>query len=147
MEILELTSAQTHPLRRLVLRDNDPTRSVTYPEDDDPNALHLGVRDGSGAIVATSTWIPRQCPDVPAASAIQLRGMATEASVRGTGIGGRLFEAGIARFADLGHDLVWARARDAALGFYTSHGCVVVGEGFVDEATNLPHHIVVRRLR
>ena len=42
--------------------------------------------------------------------------------------------------------LVWARARDTALAFYVRHGFRVTGDGFVDEATQLPHHVVVRRL-
>jgi hypothetical protein len=40
---------------------------------------------------------------------------------------------------------VWARARDTALGFYRRHGFEVVEPGFVDEATALPHHVIVLR--
>ena len=42
--------------------------------------------------------------------------------------------------------LVWARARDTALEFYLRHGFVVDGEGFIDEQTLKPHHVIVRRL-
>ena len=145
MEIVELSAAQTHDLRRVVLRDNDPTRSVVFAGDEDPLALHLGAID-RGEIIAVSTWIPRSCPDLSANRPVQLRGMATASSVRGSGVGGQLFEFGVERWAELGYDLVWARARDSALGFYTRHGCRVVGAGFVDEVTQLDHHIVVLQI-
>jgi hypothetical protein len=37
--------------------------------------------------------------------------------------------------------VVWAKARDTALGFYLRLGWVVVGEGFV--YNGLPHHTAV----
>ena len=72
--------------------------------------------------------------------------MATAAHLQGTGVGGLLLEAGCRRQAAAGTTLVWARARDAALGFYLHHGFQVEGEGFIDAATHLPHHLVVRQL-
>ena len=94
-------------------------------------------------MVATSSWVVRPFDDEPA---VQLRGMATDRSLQGTGLGGVLLDAGCERVAASGVHLVWARARDAALRFYERHGFEVVGEGFVDEGTQLPHHVVVRRL-
>jgi len=37
---------------------------------------------------------------------------------------------------------VWANARDAALDFYRAHGFTVVGDGFIETVTQLPHHVV-----
>ena len=146
MRVEEIATADTYALRTAVLRDGDPTRSVRFPEDDLPGAMHLGVRDDTGDIVATSSWMPRQCPDFPDANAIQLRGMATATTLQGSGVGGLLIEEGVRRCAAAGFDLMWARARDAALAFYQRHDCRVVGDGFIDETTQLPHHIVVREL-
>ena len=92
---------------------------------------------------STSSWIPREHNGQPA---VQLRGMATAHSVQGTGLGGLLLEAGCDRCQAAGLPLVWARARDAALTFYLRHSFEVEGEGFIDQATQLPHHLVVRRL-
>jgi len=39
---------------------------------------------------------------------------------------------------------VWARARDSALYFYERRGFEVHGDGFMDEPTAMPHHIVLR---
>jgi GNAT superfamily N-acetyltransferase len=140
--VVEITAEETHPLRLAVLRAGTPTREVVFAEDAWPGAVHLGVRDGSG-IVAVSSWIPRPLGD---RVGVQLRGMATAAALQGTGIGGLLVEAGCERMGAVGHRLVWARARDAALAFYLRHRFHVEGDGFVDEATQLPHHLVVRSL-
>lgn len=142
VEVVELSAEETHPLRFAVLRHDTPTKDVSFAEDTDPGAIHLGIRVG-GELVATSTWIPRPHNEHPA---IQLRGMATAHHLQGTGIGGKLLEGGCQRAAATGARLVWARARDAALDFYLRHGFTVEGEGFIDATTNLPHHLVVRQL-
>ncbi len=142
-EVVELTAEQTHPLRLAVLRFDTPTKEVVFAEDTWPGAWHLGLRVDS-QLVATSSWVPR---DHSGAPAVQLRGMATARHLQGSGLGGVLLEAGCGRVRAAGGVLVWARARDAAVPFYVGHGFVVQGEGFVDEATQLPHHVVVRDLR
>lgn len=147
-EIVELTPEETHPLRLAVLRFDTPTKDVVFPEDTWPGALHLGLRL-DGELVATSSWVPRPRPsgdDDPAGSSVQLRGMATARHLQGGGWGGVLLEAGCARHATEGRARVWARARDSALAFYLRHGFQVEGDGFVDEHTQLPHHLIVRRL-
>jgi predicted GNAT family N-acyltransferase len=139
--VVELAAVETHPLRLAVLRADTPTKVVTFAGDDEPGTVHLGVRDGD-AIVAVSTWLPSRYGDEPA---VQLRGMATAEHLQGSGLGSILIEAGCQRAAKAG-SIVWARARDTALPFYLRHGFAVDGEGFVDDTTGLPHHVIVRRL-
>jgi GNAT superfamily N-acetyltransferase len=143
--VVPLTTQQTHGLRRTVLRSDTPTDDVSFAEDDWPGAHHLGVVD-EGVLVGTSTWIPRPLDSQAEATAVQLRGMATARSHQGRGVGSALLAAGCERALDAGADLVWANARDAALTFYSRHGFVVSGEGFVDATTQLPHHVVIRLL-
>jgi GNAT superfamily N-acetyltransferase len=147
-QVVAIAATDTHALRRSVLRVGVPATDIEFAEDQWPGALHLGVRLDGGDLVAISSWIPRPAPDVvsEAGSAVQLRGMATRSDLQGAGWGGVLVEAGCERMAAAGHTLVWARARDAALRFYERHGFAVVGEGFVDANTQLPHHLVTRRL-
>ena len=142
VEVVELSPEETYPLRLAVLRHDTPTKDVSFAEDFDPGAIHLGLRM-AGELVAISTWIPRPHN---AQQAIQLRGMATAHQLQGTGLGGVLLEAGCERAAATGVQFVWARARDAALDFYLRHDFVVDGEGFIDATTILPHHLVVRDL-
>ncbi len=139
--VIELTAHETHPLRLAVLRADTPSRIVSFAEDDWPGTVHLGVRH-AGVIVGVSTWIPRQHHDEPA---VQLRGMATALHMQGQGVGAMLLETGCERARTV-TPLVWARARDAALDFYVGHGFTVEGDGFIDEQTQKPHHLIVRRL-
>lgn len=140
--VVEIAADETHDLRLQVLRNDTPTAIVRFPEDDLPGTFHLGARDEDGNIVAISTWVPRPFHDDPA---VQLRGMATAQRVRGQGAGAILLEAGCIRVAEIA-PIVWARARDTALGFYLRHGFVVDGKGFIDEQTLKPHHFIIRRL-
>jgi predicted GNAT family N-acyltransferase len=143
LEVVEIVAADTHDLRRSVLRWNTPTKEVVFAEDEWPGCWHLGLRR-EGVMVAVCSWVPRPLDDRPA---VQLRGMATDRALQGTGLGGELLEEGCRVALERGFDLVWARARDSALAFYDRHGFVVEGNGFIDEGTQMPHHLISRALR
>ncbi|HEY3483837.1 MAG TPA: GNAT family N-acetyltransferase [Ilumatobacteraceae bacterium] len=145
LRVIELTAEQTHPLRRRVLRDGTPSDEVRFEGDDLATTLHLGVVAGD-EIVAISTWRPKPYPDRPAQAGVQLRGMASAPEVRGSGAATLLLRAGLDRAAAEGAELVWARARDTALGFYAANGFATVGRGYVDLTTGLPHHDIVLHL-
>ena len=142
-EIVEITAADTHDLRRRVLRDGTPSDVLVWEGDDEPATFHLGVRTDEG-VVAISTWLQRRYPDRPAEAAFQLRGMATDPAWRGTGVGARLLRAGLEHCAERGATLVWARARVTALPFYERHGFEPVGPEYTDLTTGLRHRDIVR---
>lgn len=144
--VVELTADETHPVRLAVLRADTVRKEVDFAEDHWPGALHLGVRNATDELVAVSSWIPRERATHPGVPAIQLRGMATMQSLQGQGVGAQLVEAGCARAAAGGAHLVWANARDAALGFYLRHGFEIDSDGFIEAVTELPHHVIVRML-
>jgi predicted N-acetyltransferase YhbS len=77
---------------------------------------------------------------------VQLKGMAVAESLQGAGLGALLIDAGVALANERGVAIVWARARDSAMGFYERLGFVSTGAGFIDGPTAMPHHIVVRTL-
>jgi thiamine transport system ATP-binding protein len=140
--VVELAPTATHGLRRAVLREGRADAAVTFDGDDDAGTLHLGVALPDGTLVAVSSWMWRPCPHEPGPRDRQLRGMAVDGSRQGGGFGADLLAAGVARARHDGAGAVWANARDSALGFYLRHGFEVVGDGFVDVATGLPHHVV-----
>jgi predicted GNAT family N-acyltransferase len=120
----EVAPEVTYPLRRAVLRPNGG--EVTWAGDEDPATFHLAARAG-GRIVGVVRFSPAPCPWRPAVrSPWQLRGMATDATVRGTGAGRALLADGLARVAARGGDLVWCDARTTAAGFYERFGFAVV---------------------
>ena len=138
------TTDEIRPLRLDVLRRGMTNQTVTFDGDDDPTTIHLAAFDHDDRVMATSTWLERPTPS--GRRAVQLRGMATSRTLQGTGLGGRLLDSGVAEARRRGFDLVWANARDAALPFYTRHGFSVVGDGFIETVTELPHHVVELRV-
>ena len=143
--VQQLTIDDIMSLRVRVLRQGTPATDANYPEDAYHDVVHFGIVQ-SDNVIATSTWFIKECPEVPGVVAMQLKGMAVDASVRSGGYGAQLIQAGVALATERSADIVWARARDSALGFYEKCGFHTVGDGFIDEPTNMPHHIVVRRL-
>jgi predicted GNAT family N-acyltransferase len=124
----EVPAGVTYPLRGAVLR---PGRPVEMPGDDDPSTLHLAARTPEGQVVGVVRFHPAPCPwRDDARSAWQLRGMATDPAVRGTGAGRALVAFGLRRVVELGGDLVWCDARAAASGFYERMGFRVVTEQY-----------------
>jgi predicted GNAT family N-acyltransferase len=137
--IQQLTTAETYPLRKSVLRDGTQSDVVEFEGDDDPDTVHLGWRVG-GEVVAISTWMHRSYYVRPFIDAYQLRGMVTSPSIRGTGVGSKVLLAGLDHCRSRGAQAVWARARDSAVQFYEAHGFGVVGDGYIDGETGEPHH-------
>ena len=145
MFVERVTFDEIHDLRVRVLRKGTPVSHARYPEDLYDDVAHLAIRIND-AVVATSTWFSEECPEVPNQPAVQLKGMAVDDSLQTTGYGRALIEAGMSLALEREATLVWARARDSALGFYEKCGFAVVGDGFIDEPTAMPHHIVVRKI-
>ncbi|HUR77756.1 MAG TPA: GNAT family N-acetyltransferase [Acidimicrobiales bacterium] len=141
-DIRQIAADETHPLRRAVLRDGHADAVVQFPEDDDPATFHLGAqRDGQ--VVAVATFSPAETRFRSGVRAWQLRGMAVDPAHQGQGLGALVVAAAVDRIRAEGAHVLWCNARDTALGFYDGLGFIVHGEGFVTEATGLPHHVMI----
>lgn len=165
--VAEIDASLTHDLRRRVLRVGTPSTALEWEGDDEPTTVHLGTfrtSTGSGDRLtddrctgvgvagrptAIATWLVRPSPDVTGGDApligVQLRGMATDPTVRGRGHGARLLEAGVEWARQLGADHVWANARSPVLGFYVAHGFDIVSEEFDSADTAIPHRRILLR--
>ncbi|MFZ9706495.1 MAG: GNAT family N-acetyltransferase [Ilumatobacteraceae bacterium] len=143
--VTRIALADTQLLRTAVLRRGTPAKTAVYDGDEHADTVHIGAR-ADGAIVATSTWIRAPWQESPTESAVQLRGMAVDDSLQGTGVGRKLIDAGIDHARSVGARFVWAKARDSALEFYVRCGFRVVGEQFTEPASGMPHHLVVREI-
>lgn len=144
--VVEVPAAAVHDLRRRVLREGRADADVDFPEDARPGAFHLAVLGDDGRPVAVASLAPDPWPARPGASAWRLRGMAVAPERQGTGVGGRVLDAAVARLRSVGAEVLWAEARDTALAFYAHRGFAVVGDGFLATPARLPHHAVVRDL-
>ena len=129
-------------LRAQILRPGLTLDAAAYPGDDQPGAVHLAACDELGHVVGCSTWFPEPWQDRPA---WRLRGMATAASVRGSGAGGTLLTTGLALAGAGGAQSAWANARTVALGFYRRYGFETVGPEFLTPQA-IPHYLIWRAL-
>ena len=141
--VRRILASETHLLRRVVLRDDSPTATVSFDGDDDLDTRHLGAFVAD-ELVGIATFMARSCPAIPdAAPAVQLRGMAVSATAQSGGIGSILLGTAIDQLRADDCSLLWANARDSALGFYRDRfGMVVADDGFVDATTGIPHRRV-----
>jgi predicted GNAT family N-acyltransferase len=139
----EVEAEATYALRGAVLRPD--CGEITWAGDEDPATFHLAAR-ADDRIVGVVRFSPAPCPWRPLArSPWQLRGMATEPDVRGSGAGRALVEEGIVHLAARGADVVWCDARVAAAGFYERMGFTVV-TGEYDKPGIGPHVGMLREL-
>lgn len=145
LHVVEVEAADTHDIRRRLLRDSWAGAEVAFPEDVEPGAFHLGVIDDDDALVAVASFSPEAAPYRPTARAAKLRGMAVEPSVQRAGVGRRLLEVGVERLRAEGFEILWANGRDSALGFYRQLGWRVMGAGFRNE-NGIPHHVMMTEL-
>ncbi|WP_344097453.1 GNAT family N-acetyltransferase [Microbacterium deminutum] len=120
--VVEVSAAQTYPLRQELLREDRTDLDLHIPDDDTPGAFHLAVKDDADRIVGVATVVPAT-PEFPAAiPAWRLRQMAVTPRQQGAGIGTALLGAALSRVRALGGATLWAEARDSSLGFYLAHG-------------------------
>jgi predicted GNAT family N-acyltransferase len=125
----EVPAGVTYVLRGAILRPDGG--EVTWAGDEDPATFHLGAHASDGSVIGVVRFSPAPCPWRPLAAAPwQLRGMATDPAVRGSGAGRALVVEGLARVAARGGDLVWCDARVSAAGFYERMGFTVLTEEF-----------------
>lgn len=146
LKVVELQTSETYELRTAVLRDNTPTSDPKYAEDSNLGTVHLGIFDAHENLIGTSTWVINPWQEDSTAQAIQLRGMAVAKNRQSAGLGAMLLTAGVIHAEKLEAKYIWAKARDSALNFYLRHDFLVVGDGFTEGTTQMPHHLVVRKI-
>ena len=147
-----LSAQATYDLRRCILRAGDPEADVSYPTDAVASAFHLGLVDDAGAVVGVASFAPADWPargagwaGGPGGTPWRLRGMAIDPRWQGQSWGERLLDEGVRRVRSRGASVLWADARDTALGFYERQGWEIVGDSFLTPI-GVAHHFAVLRL-
>lgn len=139
--IRPVTAEEVRPLRHRVLRPAQAFEDTLYAGDE--LAVHLGAFDGD-RLVGIASLYREDRPGGPAGG-WRLRGMATDADVRGAGFGAALLDGCVAHVASAGGTEVWCNARMVAVGFYRRAGFEVVSEAF-DVPGIGPHVVMVKRV-
>ena len=131
---------QVRPLRRAILRP-DPTHTVDFPKDDDPDTQHLGAYLDN-ELVGIATVSHQTLSGENRMDAWQLQAIGVSEKARGRGIGKALVDHCLEYVSNQGGAVLWASGRTAALPFYHSLGFHTRGEQYVTETG--PHYLVWR---
>ncbi|WP_051367914.1 GNAT family N-acetyltransferase [Hamadaea tsunoensis] len=131
MDLVPVGVESTFGLRREVLG-----WAGTLTRADSGEAGHLALTHG-GAVVAVVSHVRWPCPDEPGVPARYFWGMAVDPAYRGQGAGRRLLSAVADQARAGGEAILWADARETAVGFYVACGARVVGPPYLDDVTGL----------
>ncbi len=132
--IREASLAEILDLRHAVLRSGLPREAAEFDGDDEPTTRHFAAFV-DGALAGCATCVRRPLADQPG---WQLRGMATQPSLQGRGIGTALLRFIENTYQAEGSGLLWCNARIESQGFYVRGGWKVVSEVFHIETVG-PH--------
>jgi predicted GNAT family N-acyltransferase len=140
--VRQITAAETYPLRAAVLRAGMPVSAAIFAGDELPTTSHWGAFTPQGSLVAVASIFQAPLPTTELVG-WQLRGMATDPSVRGQGYGSALLKCLIQRHrTEYPADVLWCNARIVAVGFYEAHGFEKRGSEFVIPTAG-PHFVMV----
>ena len=143
MTVRRATPAEVVDLRHAILRAGLPRDTAIFPGDDHPDARHVVATDPAGRVLGCATVHLNAWDGEPA---WQLRGMATDPVVRGTGVGRAMLgflERLLAEQFPVRQ--MWANARVPAIGFYERLGWRVVSDPF-EVPTAGPHVKITKQL-
>lgn len=133
-----MAGADTEELRRRVLRGGRDLPADPGAE----HAFHIGAYE-EGLLLGTGNVRREPAPWAPAVPAWRLRGMATEPSRRGEGLGAAVLAALVEHCRARGGGELWCNARTPARSFYVRAGFTEVGDEWVDP--EIGPHVRMRR--
>jgi GNAT superfamily N-acetyltransferase len=123
-------------LRHAELRAGLPLETAHFDGDDEPSTVHVGAFEADVALGCAS-FMRRSYEDRPA---YQLRGMATRAERRSTGVGAAVLRFGV-ELVRRETPLLWCNARVPAVPFYERQGWAIAS-GVFDIPTAGPHRVM-----
>lgn len=139
-----ISAEETFPLRRQMR----PLRSVAdqgNSEDLLPDSFHVGTFAGDNLVGIASFNLEGHKDFATAKNPFRLRGMASEGSQKGLGIGRQTLLFGIEELRKRDCDLLWCNAREVAFPFYEKMGLSLHGPMF-DIPTIGPHKVMYKHL-
>ena len=147
LSVTQILPSRLYDLRRRVLREAKPEAYVAHPRDDESESLHVAGLVGD-RVVSSASYYRTPSPDHDREIAYQMRYVATDFDVQSRGFGRRVLAFAEDELRRRGAEIIWANARDRALGFYRREGWIVVeGTEHVSVESQLPHTRIFKDLR
>lgn len=144
MIIKTIESSQTTSIRHQILRSGQPIETCFYPNDNSPEAFHLGVFIDD-KLVAIGSFYSELKPELNYKTQCRFRGIATLPEYRNQGYAYDIIEFAIDKIKALCVEVIWCNARTSALGLYKKLGMKVVSKEFEIEGIG-PHLVMALEL-
>jgi GNAT superfamily N-acetyltransferase len=142
---LKLISSQVAlPLRHKILRPHQTIQDCVFPQDAWSHTFHVGGFH-EGQLIGVATFHEESFPELSAQKPWRLRGMATDSTFHGRGIGRKVLEFGMDLLKLKQCDLLWCNAREVAFPFYEKLGFEYLGPMF-EIPTVGPHKVMYKYL-
>jgi GNAT superfamily N-acetyltransferase len=130
IELRPAALADLVELRDRTLSAGHPGRPVVWPYDTAPGAAHHGAY-ADGVLVGCVSTDPTPLEDSDPATSVRFHSMGVDPAWQGQGVGAAVLRALAGVLVDQGTTLLWATARESALGFYRRMGLTVSDREFV----------------
>lgn len=134
MQVKQISTEATYPLRQLVLRPNRPLAMCQFPDDHQPTTYHYGLVTEAGEVVAIATFLATE-------TGHQLRGVACDPAYQNQGLGSKLLQGAYEQLQEHGIDTIWCQARIRARNFYERLGFIT--DGIVFEVPDVGPHVTM----
>ncbi len=144
MKVCLVSASKLYNLRNLVLRPGKPLHTTFYEKDHYINTFHIAISIQS-KVQCIATFYPEKMKGVYSSKAYRLRGMATHPNFRRKGLGKNLMQSAFTYLIQQQADLLWCKARLAAIPFYISLGFQIIGEQY-DIKEIGPHYTMYKLL-
>ncbi len=141
--IKQITSLETRPLRKELLRPNWSLEDLFYNGDDDTNTYHVGAFIDEKLVSIASVYNIAK-PDSKDEFSWQLRGMAVLQNMQGQGIGKLTLDNCIEYIKAKNGKLLWCNARIKAVEFYKSFGFIITSKEF--EIDDIGIHYIMEKI-
>ncbi len=139
--IRQVSTEEIRPLRHRILRPGQGFAETLYPGDELAETVHLGAFEDERLVGIASLYREDRAGGPP--GGWRLRGMATDADVRGTGFGTALLARCVEHVVASDGSELWCNARLSAVGFYGRAGFEVLSEEF--DVPGIGAHVVMAR--
>ena len=144
IEVKQISTKETLPVRKKILKPFLREEECVNPGDDLPTTYHFGLYK-SGELVSIATFLYESHPEFSAGFPYRLRGMATDSSVQGQGLGSLLLVYGVEFLRAKKCDFIWFNAREKAFSFYQKLGFIIHGPMFEIKDIG-PHKVMYKHI-